>query len=701
MRQKQDEYVLTPLSKRPKEKSRRIITIDIESKDGASQRAGFTRPFLTGLYDGTTLTQWRNAPALARRPWKDRHLERGGCIDTMMRACLVPEYAGARIYAHNGGAFDFLFCIAWLARKKTYRWSLTPQGPNILALSVEPRRQKKGRKKKERHRGRARKGENPRALEGFAPQAWIDEGTPRRKKSTRKVRWTFVDSIRLLPMSLAEAAKMSGAAVQKKKMALHAPETDPRWDEYHAADLRALHSSLISTERMLNDLGGEMAMTAPSAALRLFQRRFLSRFLERNKHFEGCQDGDCQACAHAFVRKAYKGGRVEVFRLSGKKLFYFDINSSYPAAMMAGMPAGLMISHEGVPPRPLDHYFALAERGDWVGFVECDVTVPEDCALPPLPYHEPDTGKLLFPVGKFSGVWDLAELALLKEVGGEVRTIRKLVLYPSEPIFRKMIQELYPLRDKRNPKYQEGLGKLVKLLLNALYGKFGQRPERTEVQNCPPEKVRAAEVEGTSPAGGDAGAVVWYVPTEVDQAHIMPQISAHITSLARVRLWWGMREVMDRGGSVYYLDTDSIVCDVALPSSSELGRLKREFECPNLWGQFVRPKVYRLWCRCTRKSACPWYEETCKKKGIKGKAMRGQKIVCKGVPSRNLDPLVFAQFLRGGKVHFKRLAKLRTMAREGLRSPWIVRTHKRMTSEYDKRIVQADGATRPIILAES
>ncbi len=103
-------------------------------------------------------------------------------------------------------------------------------------------------------------------------------------------------------------------------------------------------------------------------------------------------------------------------------------------------------------------------------------------------------------------------------------------------------------------------------------------------------------------------------------------------------------------------------------------------------------------CACRNKKKCDWYKETARAKGKRAKALRGQKLVCKGVPSRSLDPASFERFLAGGKVSFKRLAKLRTMAREGLRSPWLVATHKRMVTAYDKRIVLPDGSTLPIVL---
>lgn len=652
---------LAPLKRRRRETPPHL-TVDIESKDGPTQRPGFTRPFLAGVFDGHRTKIFHNDEGAQKRPWQERHLASGGCIDQTMRYLLRKKYQGARIYAHNGGAFDFLFFIAWLAKEKRYKFELTSQGPNVLALRVELLRQAK--------RGKA------------------------KNKRDDKTAWTFVDSIRLLPMALKKAAKAFGCETQKLDFDLVTDEHDPRWAEYLRDDLKSLHECLERVGGLLEELGGEMALTAPSAALKLFQRQFLKEKIARNVHDPTCKDVYCAGCAHEWIRRSYKGGRVEPFVIGGRHegLYYYDINSSYPAAMLYPMPTGVFtVIHD--PKMPWEHYVDATETGEWVGFASAVVTIPEDCHIPPLPVHHPKTGKLVFPVGTFSGVWDLEELKLLRLVpGARVAGLLKVVMYPATAAFQTMVRTLYRFRDKSRKDFDEGLAALVKLILNALYGKFGQRPENVEILYLPDRTAP----EGAVPVGGDPlTAMVWTLLTSKDSAHILPQIASHVTALGRVRLFHLLRATEERGGRVYYCDTDCVLCDVELPESSELGMVKREYPCPNLVGSFIRPKVYCLECGCQGP-----YGKTCK---VFGK-QRG-KPVWKGIPKKDVRGAVLTvatwkDVAAGETIHFRRLQKFKTMARGGLATPSMVKTHKRLATAYDKRIVLPDGSTRPICLNE-
>jgi DNA polymerase elongation subunit (family B) len=662
---------LASMAKRPMAAAPPIVTFDLESKDGDSDRPGFDRPFLTGLFDGESLFQWRNAPGVSAEPWETRALADGGCVDRMMRALLSEEYRGRRMYAHNGGSFDFLSCIAWL-KLHVEEYDLhhfATQGPALLSFHVSPA-------------GEANK-------------------VKRRKGAKRPRDWIFVDSLRMLPMSLKEAARAFGCETQKGEMNLATPEDDSSWEVYHAADMRSLYEAIVKVRGLLEGFGGEIMMTAPSAALRLLQRRYLKEKIWRNKHFVGCKDETCKGCAHAFVRKAYKGGRVEMFTREGKNLHYYDINSSYPAAMLEHMPVGPMI-HTRPVRRDFGFYQTQWHEHKLVAFVDATVFIPHDCPVPPLPLHHPDSGKLVFPVGRFRGVWDAVELELVEVVGGRVEELHEMLTYPASPVLADMMEALYAMRDKSKPTYDEGMAKLAKLICNSLYGKFGQRPERTEVL-FPKNGIAP---EGAVPAGGDPfEATLWYMQTEEDAAHIIPQIAAHVTSLARVRLWHAMWIITQRGGHLYYCDTDSVVTDITLPESNDLGKLKAEFPCQHLHGVFVRPKVYMLSCECEDKQACLWRKEVQSESGEKKWKHIDEKLVAKGVPKSDpkgivLDKAAWLRFTGGGRIDFQRLAKLRTMAREGLRAPWMVKTHKTIKGEYDKRVLLLDGTTRAIVFDE-
>ena len=199
-------------------------------------------------------------------------------------------------------------------------------------------------------------------------------------------------------------------------------------------------------------------------------------------------------------------------------------------------------------------------------------------------------------------------------------------------MFGAMVDELWRLRDRNQADYDEGLSALAKLLGNSTYGKFAMKQERSAIvfardaddsgrrspkapTDAPPDDdpslcflcgdelrgLRLLEAaglcdgcEGSKPANADVESDVWYQAHRVDASYVIPHVSAHITALARVRLWEFMKMAVEKGGRIYYLDTDSLITDVELPTSNRLGDLKDEYPGESLRYMAVQPKVYMI-----------------------------------------------------------------------------------------------------------
>ena len=657
------EPLTSPVRRKP------FAVYDIESKDAETDHAGFTRPFLAGFFDGERFQSFRNDEFLKAYPYKRRHIHPGGCLDKMLRAILVPEYAGRNIYAHNGGNFDHLFLLAWLrAQRSEFGFEVIPVQSSIQSIKV-----------------------------------WSIPEDPDDKTLT----WTFLDSIKLLPMSLEKAAK-AFQLPGKEDLPLETPEKDPRWESYNEQDCRALYAVIEKAHDLVeHKLGGEVAVTTPATSMKLYRRRFLGRDgtpkkIPRHAHFRGCADKLCSGCCHLFIRDAYYGGRTEIHRFEGSGLRYYDINSSYVAAMLEDMPAGERRVEEG--------HLTWDLCRQYIGFSRCTVHVPEDCPYPPLPYRA-DSGKLIFPVGTFSGTWDVDELAMLLELGGRLVDVERTVWFRRKPLFAPMMRELWSLRDKKRADYDEGLSALGKLLGNSLYGKFGMDPERTSIIFAQLERENtcflcgAPEVignlcercVGSRPADGTVECDVWYQKKEVQAPYIIPQIAAHITTLARLRLLRFMYQAHSLGGRIWYCDTDSILTDVVMPSSSELGALKDEFPGELLRGRFIQPKVYLL------EKDKPFDGEhlkTCRSKTCKGCSTT--KVAMKGFPKavRTVDTL--DRLERGDVISFERLEKIRTLASARFeRPPAMAGVKKSFRSQYDKRLRDTEGGTLPVNFSDT
>lgn len=597
------ERYLTPLY--GEVKTRPFLTFDLESKDGKSQRPGFTRPFLCGWYDGS---EYRHAKSKMRED--EGYWLPGGCVDLAMGRILVPENYGKIVYAHNAGRFDYLFLLPWLeqvGKRLGWRYSVVPLQSSIQLLEVW-------------RAGKANRG---------------------------KIR--FLDTVRLLQMPLDKAAKTFGFE-GKIKFDLASDEDHPGWIPYNAEDTIQLHKVMTQYHHIVEQrMNAEVKISTAGTAMSYYRRNHLDRSIPR------------ESDTHEFVRSAYFGGRVEVFRRKGEGLKYFDINSSYPASMLNPLPSGPAIPWEGRPPLKLTE--------GRCGFVEAWLDIPET-DIPPLPVKHDE--KLIFPCGRLYGIWSWVELERCKEY---VVKWGKSVWYESSPILASFVRALYEYRDKSRADYDDGMAIVAKYLMNGLYGKFGMNRERTRMLIAGQQEIP----EGAWPADGTPDSAIWYATETIDQPYIIPQIAATVTAYSRVMLLDWMLAAKRRGGLVYYCDTDSIVTDVDMPTSTALGELKQEYpEEGLLTGQFVGPKMYSL-------------------VGQNGKA----HVKAKGFGKEHRTLEAISQLVEGQAIAYDHLEKIGALAKQGFqRGPLMTRKVKSLKAQVHKRVFSADGSSRPLIIKQ-
>ncbi len=759
-RQRKD--FLEPLTSTPKRKP--FVTFDIESKKNDTQEAGFTRPFMVGFYDGSEFKAFFNDQSVEKLPWHERAVARGGCIDKFMRHLLGQRddgtydfrYRNHDVYAHNLGGFDGLFLPAWL--EKNRRWT---------SYKIVP-------------------------IQGRIQTAELWRYSPSRPRRTREERRRadsqdrkigvvrFLDSFRVMPIKLDAVIKMFKLRPDgqgKDEFDLNTPEWEQEaWKGYNRVDTVELWQAMNKYQHLIVEvMGGEVGITAPSTAVKLLRRKYMGEEskIHRNIHFAECPREGCDGCAHEFFRSAYFGGRTEVYQFHGEG-YYYDVNSSYPFSMKKPMPIGEMeVTGE-------NEDFSKYTRGNHVGFVRCTVHVPEDVYLPPLPV--PHGGKLKFPVGTFSGTWDWAELASLGRIGGRILHVEKAVWIRARKFLGNFVDSLYAMRNKKSNDYDVGRSETAKIMMNSTFGKFGMEQDRLELvilkpgeeepalSRLPGESVRSwakrKEAEqgvltGRKRQGGNLksqgrtgdlrlpeltmpssayehDSLIRIRDIRVDAPYIIPQIAAHITALSRNLLWSFAMDILDRGGKIFYGDTDSILTDYnGIPDSTELGGLKKEFDGERIKITCYGPKTYVLEKETPfsgthiqaesseGKAGRKMCLETCPgcRKGPDGKivsseheaSLDGQKlcekkcpgcstykVMMKGVPKDLRTRNTLDRMSAGEEVTFQLHEKLGALARAAFRrTPRMVDVKKSFKSKYDKRTVAADGVdTLPIILRE-
>jgi hypothetical protein len=297
---------------------------------------------------------------------------------------------------------------------------------------------------------------------------------------------------------------------------------------------------------------------------------------------------------------------------------------------------------------------------DDIGFFQCKVQVPS-MYIPPLPLAQKH--KLLFPVGTFSGIYSTKELELADSLGCKIE-IEYGYVFPDAYLFDEYINRFFALKEKGDGATRE----IAKLLLNSLYGKFGQNRRKTVIIKPEEDKHK-----GLIPYNDEYGL---YQKESVSRAtFIIPSIAAWITSCARVELMnWLMRSGQEH---VFYCDTDSVVSTKELPTGSRLGELKLEYDADE--GIFLLPKMY---------------------------AIRQQDktiIKAKGFERDFANKLPFSAFeaaLHGDKTAFQqevtRFGKLKEVLRREGKFVSMLTKKKSIQSEYSKRNVVSNYDTEPV-----
>jgi hypothetical protein len=345
--------------------------------------------------------------------------------------------------------------------------------------------------------------------------------------------------------------------------------------------------------------------------------------------------------------------------------------------MLRDMPGGPAIWCHGEPSEQI--------KRTMIGFVRVDVELPTDLHIPPLPLKGDGThgpkGKLIFPVGNLTGIWEWEELQLALEVGGHIQRWYESVWYEPVPMFVKYVNRLWSFRDKTRRDYDPTLDAIAKSLLNSLYGKFGQKLLREKYWHRDDPKM---PMELCKPLhGDDLESLVWKSEEEIDSTYIIPQVAARVTALSRIRLYRGFQEIQRNGGRVYYCDTDSIVAHGEMQTGFGLGEWKDEHPeyHAKLYGGFYGPKFYTIW------AADGW-----RKVRAKGVQPQGDTPQCR---EQNLFDQ-FTALASGRSIVTKRLEKVGSLGRvQFQRGPKIVTVPRTLRNANPKREDLEDGRTKP------
>ena len=340
---------------------------------------------------------------------------------------------------------------------------------------------------------------------------------------------------------------------------------------YNVRDAEIVQKGMAMLQDTLLDLGSDLHNTLASTAMALFRRVYLTEEYKRPPPFR-----------NDFARLGYYGGRVEPYVLGRwQGVNYYDFHSLYPSVMLNQEypdPNYLRGPCANSDPRYIYEYEGLSE-------VEVEASPMH---IPILPLRA--RGKLYFPVGRMRGVWTHAELRYALSHGYKLKSVYR-TMYSTKTCnpFKPYVNALWTLRQAAK---RDGVATelVYKIMLNSLYGKFGQgRHSALETL------VEIEDVSEDMPLTGfeimtilDRLYLRKPVKTVDDPAYVIVPWAAYITSYARMALHRQMEAVDYK---VMYTDTDSLFVERPLPTGDGLGQLGAK--ALDVQAEFLAPKMYR------------------------------------------------------------------------------------------------------------
>lgn len=359
-------------------------------------------------------------------------------------------------------------------------------------------------------------------------------------------RFVLVDTRNYFRCSLAEL----GDSVGLGKLSMPLPDAPlSEWFRYCQRDVEIIERAMLDLMQWWKDEKlGMFRWTAPSLSMGAFRHRFMNHVIEFPQ----------DETLRQLERDAYYGGQLECYRL-GKipgPVYQLDVNSLYPAVM-----------HDSNFPVRLE---CLELRDQWEA-----VPLPfePERSIAEVWLYSPDA---TYPVRTTEGTYyangegwtTLAgpELAFAHQCG-HICAYRAWAQYHVGKLFTAFVRYFWQLKLEYGKSGDGTRYEFVKLILNSLYGKFGQygsqwklNPNQMPFEQFGAFKQWCPFTQRNTEHLAIGNAVMDYTDKH-EIAKSWPAIPAFVTSGARQCLR-GLRDVAGTE-NVFYVNTDSLLTNQA------------------------------------------------------------------------------------------------------------------------------------------
>lgn len=401
-------------------------------------------------------------------------------------------------------------------------------------------------------------------------------------------------------------------------------------EEYCINDAKITKESIIKYWKIVEENGLKKNNRILTAAKLSVENYFLKNSMVKKK---------IKLKYDRVIRESYFGGRTEVFgnQKENEILLHYDWSGMYAQCMKEKVLGGEVIESNIIKDISHPGFY-------WIRF-------SQNLEIPILPIKR---DKLLFANGEFEGWYWFEEIMLAVECGVKIINVKKII---SAQYYESFIKEFVELNDeiRKISPIHKIIGKNNN---NTFYGRLGMNPERLEEEitnNVEKDKYeKVIEVNG---------AFIGYKKKEKSISNVL--ISASITSKARIKLYRGMKKVIENNGRILYTDTDSIIAafkkeEYEKKIDIQMGEIKfisSDKDTIIEEGVFAMPKTYAIRYKDGREvvkikgfNVRPSFEE------FKEKFYKKEEIITENIEWNKKD-LVIRNILKEKKTNLNSLDK--------------------------------------------
>jgi hypothetical protein len=410
--------------------------------------------------------------------------------------------------------------------------------------------------------------------------------------------FTWKDSLRIFPGTLEDICKQFGVEGKISKYnpdyntidLFNKPILLEEFKQYSLQDSVALYNALFNAQKLyIKQYQVDICdiYSTASLAFKIFRTHFLKSSIPL---LSNDQDN--------FIRQSYLGGATDYYiaksdyylnkakyylaKFIGDKVYWYDVNSLYPYAMLETVPYKIKNTHTDL---------SKVKAKNFKGFVLAQVTCPENIKHPIVAYkHE---GKTIYPKGTWKGVYFSEYLAKAETFGYKIELISGIE-FEYKDLFSDYIKHFYEIKKTA----KGSLRYLAKLKLNSLYGMFGRKQINSYSLNIKTEDIPSYSniniiknvidynngystiVCESSPNFENIRKLNIELETTFKHFDLPTYANVAIASAITSRAQMIMMDYKNNPNfEIYYTDTDSIFTNKPLPDymvGNALGQMKNE-----------------------------------------------------------------------------------------------------------------------------